>query len=204
MNRQAIASLPLKLAVVVVVGLVYLLAYFYFWSSPTDAVVSPPAVNKPPATAAAQPAVAGQGPGEGRERLNPFDVPAVFLASQQADQASAATQAPNAAAGPGVYGGGRMVEPVRLTGITVTGVARGDDGVSLAVLNSGGSQARAYRPGETVNGYRIVAITGNAVVFNGPAGREILPVATQMNKAAKSNAEERTGMKDDTMQTVAH
>lgn len=97
-----------------------------------------------------------------------------------------------------------MVEPVRLTGITVTGVARGDDGVSLAVLNSGGSQARAYRPGETVNGYRIVAITGNTVVFNGPAGREILPVATQMNKAAKNSAEERTGMKDDTMQTVAH
>lgn len=206
MNRQAISSLPLKLAVVVVAGSVYLLAYFYFWSSPTDAVVSPPAVNKPPATAASpQPAVAGQGPGEGRERLNPFDVPAVFLASQQADQASAATQAPNAAAGPGVYGGGRMLDrPLRLTGITVTGVARGDDGVSLAVLNSGGNQARAYRPGETVNGYRIVAITGNAVVFNGPAGREILPVATQVNKAAKSNAEERTGMKDDTMQTVAH
>ena len=205
MNRQAISSLPLKLAVVVVVGSVYLLAYFYFWSSPTDAVVSPPAINKSPATAASQPAVAGQAPGEGRERLNPFDVPAVFLASQQADQTPAVTQAPNAAAGPGAYGRGRMLEqPVRLTGVTVTGVARGDDGVSMAVLNNGGNQARAYRPGETVNGYQIVAITGNAVVFNGPAGKEILPVATQVNKAAKSNAEERTGMKDDTMQTVAH
>lgn len=205
MNRQVILSLSPKLAVVAAVGVLALL--IYFWTLPDAPVVAPPrpAVNKLPGTAVSQLEAALQASGEGQGRLNPFDVPAAFLAGQQAtaEQAAALNQERNSASGPGAYGAGRMVErPVRLTGVSVTGVARGDDGVSLAVVSSGGKQARAYRPGETVNGYRIVAITGNAVVFNGPAGREILPVATQINKAAKSNAEERTGMKNDPIQTV--
>nr|WP_092068128.1 hypothetical protein [Dendrosporobacter quercicolus]NSL46958.1 hypothetical protein [Dendrosporobacter quercicolus DSM 1736]SDL70508.1 hypothetical protein SAMN04488502_101610 [Dendrosporobacter quercicolus] len=204
MNRQVIMSLSPKVAVVVAAGVLYLL--IYFWASPSEPVVAPPApaVSKLSGPAAPPPA-ALQASGEDWGRLNPFDVPAVFLAGRQAaaEEPAALQQERNSASGPGTYGGGRMLErPARLTGIIVNGVALGDDGVSLAVLSSGGKQARAYRPGEAVNGYRIVAITGNAVVFNGPAGRETLPVATQVSKAAKSNAEERTGMNNDPIQTV--
>lgn len=208
MNRQAVASLSPKVAVVVVVGIIYLLVYFFVL--PGDTPVSPPvpAINKSPGAPAA-PAVAVQSQaGEERGRLNPFDVPAVFLTSQQKEEVQSSEQGQPIVAGRGGYGAGRSAAdfvrpPARLTGVTVTGVASGDDGVKLAVL-SDGKQAKAYRPGETVNGYRIEAVTGNAVIFNGPAGREILPLATQVSNVVKSNPEERSGMKNDTTQTVAH
>lgn len=131
---------------------------------------------------------------------NPFTIPTEYLESK--DNKTPASQQPLPET--------RSIDPLAngltptvvadLPKLSVTGIASGDDGQQLAVINDG-KQSRAYRLGEWIGAYQVEEIGVDAVAFSGPAGKIVLPVANNI-KTEKSMAKERIGSGNDSVHNL--
>lgn len=208
--KQDMSSLSSKLIAVAAIGVTALAVYLLVAPDNTEQPVSQPNLSdkkvpvKPVVKAVnvAFPAVEKK-----QESVrNPFAVPAEYITSKNKDEQNQEKtgQQPSPEAGsmpPFVSGTGTKSSVPEFPKISVTGIASSDDGQQLAVINDG-NQSRAYRQGEWIGAYQLETIATDSVVFTGPAGGMVLPIANNI-KTGKSAAKERTGSENESIRNMA-
>lgn len=208
--KQDMSSLSSKLIAVAAIGVTALAVYILVAPDNTERTNSQPVLSdknvqvKP----AAKAVTVTFPPVEKKQESvrNPFAVPEEYMTGKnkgEENQEKVAQQtSPEAGSMPSfVSGTGTKSSVPEFPQISVTGIASIDDGQQLAVINDG-NQSRAYRQGEWIGAYQLETIATDSVVFTGPAGGMVLPIANNI-KTGKSAAKERTGSENESIRNMA-